>query len=68
MQIPDHPDIQRMEREGVPCADPVICPVCGDECEWIYKKDGDVIGCDNCVDQISSDIWAEEEEEARAYD
>lgn len=61
MQIPDHPDIRRMEREGVPYADPVICPVCGEECEWIYKQDGDVIGCDNCVDQISSDTWAEGE-------
>ena len=41
----------------------VFCPVCGEECEFIFKKDGDVIGCENCVEQISADYWHNEEEE-----
>ena len=27
-----------------------VCPVCGKECELIYKSaDGDIVGCDNCI-------------------
>ena len=27
------------------------CPVCGDECEKVYRleKTAEIIGCDNCV-------------------
>ena len=52
-----------------PAYDAPVCPVCGEECEWIYKKDGEVLGCDNCVEQISSDTWQlDEEENARCLD
>ena len=39
---------------------PVFCPECGEECSFIYVKDGDVIGCDNCVEEMSSDTWRDE--------
>ena len=28
---------------------PYFCPVCGEECETIYQKDGETLGCDNCL-------------------
>lgn len=37
---PDDPDY--------PC-----CPICGKECETIYKIDNEVVGCDNCVTENS---------------
>lgn len=32
-----------------------LCPVCGEECETIYRKDSDILGCDNCVEAM--DAW-----------
>lgn len=34
-----------------------ICPICGEECETIYKDAqlGNIIGCDECVDALSAD-------------
>lgn len=32
------------------------CPVCGDECEKVYRnREGDIVGCDCCLDD--SDAW-----------
>lgn len=57
--VPDHPIIRNMERTGYPdgkeprCP---ICPVCGEECETIYKtKNLDIAGCDLCV--AAADAW-----------
>ena len=52
--IPDHPDIRMMERYGTlhPEEDDFVpfCPICGKECDTVYTdKDGEVLGCDNCV-------------------
>ena len=33
---PDDPDY--------PC-----CPICGQECEAIYKIDNEIVGCDQCM-------------------
>lgn len=34
------------------------CPVCGEECERIYKdRELDVVGCDVCISSI--DAWRE---------
>lgn len=43
-----HPTITRMEALGLELPDP-RCPLCGDICEVIYRSDGEVIGCDNCI-------------------
>ncbi len=33
------------EKEVIP-----VCPVCGEECDTIYKnKWGDIVGCEECV-------------------
>lgn len=53
--IPDHPDILRAERDGMPRETPV-CPVCGQECEKMYTDTcGDVLGCDMCVKEDEPD-------------
>ena len=60
----DRPDlIQNMERTGYPDGkEPTfpICPVCGEECEEIFRdKDLNIVGCDICIKQ--SDAWEEPE-------
>jgi len=53
--LPDHPVIQNMERTGYPDGkEPTfpICPVCGEECEEIFRdKDLNIVGCDICIKQ-----------------
>lgn len=57
--IPDHPIIRNMERTGYPDGkEPAYprCPICGAECETIYKNsDHDIVGCDACVETM--DAW-----------
>ena len=58
--IPDHPVIANMERTGHPDGKepaPVLCPLCGGECETIYrtKEDREVVGCDLCIESV--DPW-----------
>ena len=38
-------------RYGYNEAEPVYCPVCGEECEHVYRIRGswDVMGCENCL-------------------
>lgn len=37
-----------------------ICPVCGDECETIYRNsDYEIVGCDECVKTY--DAWEVED-------
>jgi transposase len=39
-----------------------ICPVCGNECETIYRdRDHEVVGCENCV--TAYDAWEENSDE-----
>lgn len=56
-EIPDHPVIVNMERTGHPEGkepEPVLCPLCGGECETIYraKEDREIVGCDLCIESI----------------
>lgn len=38
--------------------DPPICPVCGSECDTLYRdKFGDIVGCDECISTV--DAWEE---------
>lgn len=57
--IPDHPIIENMERTGFADGkEPEYphCPICGAECETIYKlKGADIVGCDICI--VSADAW-----------
>lgn len=51
--LPDHPVIRNLERTGYPDGkDPRYpkCPVCGEECETVYKtKDYEIVGCNLCL-------------------
>ncbi len=55
----DHPVIRNMERTGYPDGKEPrypVCPVCGEECETIYRDhSGGIFGCDVCV--IISNAW-----------
>ena len=59
--VPDHPDIVCAERTGYPPWNDgkvPICPVCGVQCETIYKDwTGDIVGCDDCI--TARDAWEE---------
>lgn len=59
--IRDDPTIRSMERTGYPpwlSDDRPKCPCCGQECETIYKADGEIVGCDSCL--IAYDAWEED--------
>lgn len=30
------------------------CPVCGEECGYYYKAEGEIVGCENCVTKIDA--------------
>lgn len=67
-QIPDAPWIREAETYGVG-ADPVYCPICGEECETIYADlNGEVFGCDQCIMKQDAWEWAEEQREAERDD
>ena len=53
----EHPDITHARLTGYP-NDPVWprCPVCGEECETLYTKAGEVLGCDHCIEE--RDAWS----------
>ena len=56
----DDPMIRSAERTGY--ADWIRneiprCPVCGAECDKVYKLDDDIVGCDVCI----KESWAEDE-------
>lgn len=57
----DHPEIKRLMRTGESGAGQYPrCPVCGNECEYIYRsKAGFLVGCDECV--TKHDAWEDEE-------
>ena len=36
------------------------CPECGEECETIYRgRDGQILGCENCVEELNAYDWKE---------
>ena len=47
--------VNRKYRYGDENYDSPICPVCGEECETLYLQDGNVIGCDSCIE--TKDAW-----------
>lgn len=59
----DHPVIENCERTGWPDGkEPTypLCPVCGEECETIYRnRAGEIFGCDGCIS--TADAWETQE-------
>ena len=38
-----------------------FCPVCGWECWKLWtNRNGEVVGCDNCLDEWDADEWRAE--------
>lgn len=37
-----------------------ICPVCGFDCNQVFTRCGEVIGCENCVSVEDAYEWMEE--------
>ena len=65
----EHYDITAALATGYPRSAPnelPLCPICGEACSKIYRRyDGEVVGCENCIDVASSTDWWETIEEAR---
>ena len=62
--LQDAPWIRDAELNGMPSADPVFCPVCGEECETLYLAGGtDPVGCENCIEERDAYEWTEEHKE-----
>jgi len=62
-QIPDAPWIREAERDGMPEAEDVKCPVCGEiNPDEIFTdlSGADVLGCTCCVKRYDPWDWAEE--------
>ena len=56
--VPDAPWIREAERDGLPYIPPVICPICGGECEEIYEDlHSGVAGCNRCIRCRDADEW-----------
>lgn len=55
----ENPIIRNCERTGYPDGKSPkypICPICGDECDTVYKNQlNDIVGCDNCIERTSND-------------
>lgn len=68
MEIPDHPDIRKMELYGTLNPEEEVrepeCPVCGAVCETIYCDPyGSAVGCDQCISPRDAYEYMEEENE-----
>lgn len=68
IDIPDHPDIAEALRTGYPRrfqhAPEIVCPVCDEEAEIIYRDiHNQTVGCNNCIAIYDAD----EIEQERAY-
>ena len=68
IDLPDHPDIRKMELYGTLHPEEIevdpICPICQEECETIYlDMDGDAFGCDLCIKKVDACEWKEKHKE-----
>ena len=66
-QVPDAPWIREAEMYGYPPYEilDVCCPVCGKECDTIYKdRFGDEVGCENCIETMDAGEWYDEKKES----
>lgn len=63
----DSPIIREAERYGTEVGRMPICPVCGQECDIVYKDfRGEIIGCDDCL--IAYNAYEEDECFPQRYD
>jgi ribosomal protein L37AE/L43A len=43
------------------------CPVCGEECETLYRDDLEIVGCEHCIKEIDAYEYMESEKEIAKY-
>ena len=44
-----------------------VCPICGEECETVYLRDGQPVGCDRCLLELDADEWLRDTWEELRY-
>lgn len=67
--VPDAPWIRYKERNGEDPPPEVHCPWCGDDCETLYiDSNGDVAGCEHCIERVDAYDWAQAHREERDDD
>lgn len=60
IDLPDAPWIRETERDGMPEAETIYCPVCGAEDPEDFFTDNtgiDVIGCSCCMKRVNAWDW-----------
>ena len=55
--LADAPWIREAENDGMPDGPDPKCPLCGQECSTLYVVDGEVLGCENCVETVDAYDW-----------
>lgn len=53
----EHPDITRMNIFGTLSNEDeieVFCPICGEQCDTLFKRDGEIVGCEMCVEKVDA--------------
>lgn len=45
-----------------------VCPVCRKECEHYYVSDGEIVGCENCIEFKDAYEWYEAHDWFSGYD
>lgn len=60
IDLPDAPWIRDAEINGMPTAEDVECPCCGQVAEKFFIIGGEVVGCENCVEEVDAYEWEEE--------
>ena len=62
--LPDAPWIRDAEINGMPDAEDVYCPVCGEENpEYLVEQGGDIVGCECCCKRIDPWDWKDSHRE-----
>lgn len=54
--LADEEPCRLLNLADVPNTPPVKCPVCGENCRYLYRKVrcGDVIGCEQCIYEVEA--------------
>lgn len=43
------------------CEKTILCPICGEEVtEHLFRRDGEIVGCDQCIDIVDVEDYEEE--------
>ena len=58
MSIPDAPWIRHAILNGEDAIELPKCPICHQEAERFIIGDGEILGCDNCTEDVDAYDWA----------